>query len=62
MPEIERAIECMPEIRKLQKRVTTLEEFILWVLEVDASCGQMNLPVRRIAEEARIILDMGIEQ
>ena len=55
MPEIEHAIELMPEVRDLQKRVRELEKFARWVAMVAAN-GEVSDDFEFIAEEARLIL------
>ena len=52
MPEIEHAIECMPAVRDLQKRVRELEAFARWVAIV-ASNGNGAEDFELIAEQAR---------
>ena len=58
MPEIERAVEWMPEVRDLQKRVRELEAFARWVIAVSDSSYQ-NLAVNRMGDEARKVLNKG---
>ena len=57
MPEIERAVECMPAVRDLQKRVLELEAFARWVASVTAR-GEVadDFAFNSIAERARLIL------
>ena len=58
MPEIERAIECMPEVRDLQKRVRELEAFARWVAII-ATHGEGADDFELIAEQARLIYFKG---
>ena len=55
MPEIERAVEWMPAVRDLQKRVRELEAFARWVAIV-AAHGNGAEDFELIAEQARLIL------
>ena len=52
MPEIEHAIELMPEVRDLQKRVRELEAFTRWVAII-AAHGEGADDFGLIAEQAR---------
>ena len=52
MPEIEHAIEYMPEVRDLQKRVRELEAFARWVALVAAT----GIGSDQIAKRAVLIL------
>ena len=60
MPEIERAPECMPEVRDLQKRVRELEQFARWVAIITAQ-GEVadDFTFGLIAEQARGVLKKG---
>ena len=58
MPEIEHAVECMPEVRDLQKRVRELEAFARWVAIV-AVHGEGVQDLVLIADQAREILNKG---
>ena len=58
MSEIERAIECMPAVRDLQKRVRDLEAFARWVA-IFAAHGQGADDFKLIAEQAREISNKG---
>ena len=55
MPEIEHAVECMPAVRDLQKRVRELEQFARWVA-IMAARGAVADDFELIAEQARLIL------
>ena len=55
MPEIEHAIEYMPEVRDLQKRVLKLEQLARWVV-IAASNGNGADDFDLIAKRARLIL------
>ena len=55
MPEIERALEWMPEVCDLQKRVRELEAFARWVA-IMAARGAVADDFEFIAEQAQLVL------
>ena len=58
MSEIKRAVEWMPAVRDLQKRVRELEQFARWVA-IFAAHGEGADDFGLLAEQAREILNKG---